>query len=542
MHSSLNAQLASDPAQQQLRQERLKADEERRFRPTPQVSAPAQEPSPLSRAPSTGPKFPIDTITIENLTVLQTKALSPILTKYQGTEMGLADIDRLINELTNFLIEKGYITTRVYIPPQNIATTRTLRLVVVEGKIEEIVLNQNRWPDRLKAFMALPLHKNQILHLRHLEQGVDQLNRVPSAQAQVKLEPGSKPGYSIINITNRPRKAYRFGVGYDNHGQSITGRNRIRLSTEFDNALNLNETFSIFYLGSQNTNALGASFSAPFRWWTLQSSAAYSEYLVGITPGVELFGSSFQITGGIQRMLYRDSRQKLSLGLDLEVKESARVINDIILLPQPLTALKLSAMHSYRFDKAQLTSDLTFSQGLPILGAKNDPSSLSWKDPHREFTKFEIGISNLLTIQPWLSWRALIRAQYSLHGLYGSEQLFLADITSVRGFSSATAIGDDGIYARNELTFSPPPLTKIKTLDWLLTKFSPYLFLDSGYASLKTQDSGTRLTSGGAGIRFQWEYLQADVAYAHALDWDRKKQKLSRNHEVYFSMGMNLKF
>jgi hemolysin activation/secretion protein len=438
------AQLAPDPGQQQLRQEQLKADEARRFRETPQITPPARDSSPLAGAPESGPKFPIDSIHLQDLTVLKIKDLAPIITKYQGTEMGLADIDRLINDLTNAFIEHGFVTTRVYIPPQNIAATRSLTLVVVEGRIEAIKLNENRWPDRLKAFMAFPFHTDQILRLRRLEQGIDQLNRLPSAKAQLKLEPGSKPGQSIIAITNRPRQAYRVGIGYDNHGQSLTGRNRIRLTGEFDNALNLNESFSLFYLGSRNTNALGAFFSAPFRWWTLRSSASYSEYLIGLSPGVELFGNSFQISGGIEQMIYRDTRQKFSLGVDIEVKESARVINDIILLPQPLSLIKASAIHSYRFDRAQFTWDATLSQGLPILGATNDSANLSWKESHRQFTKFEIGISNILAIQPWLSWRSLIRAQLALQGLYGSEQLFLADITAVRGFTSANAIGDDG--------------------------------------------------------------------------------------------------
>ncbi|MCT6838707.1 MAG: hypothetical protein M3036_13765, partial [Bifidobacteriales bacterium] len=53
--------------------------------------------------------------------------------------------------------------------------------------------------------MAFPGLKGHILNLRDLEEGVEQMNRLPHFGAQMKISPGTKPGTSRVTV-NAPEQ------------------------------------------------------------------------------------------------------------------------------------------------------------------------------------------------------------------------------------------------------------------------------------------------------------------------------------------------
>ncbi|MDR1145839.1 MAG: ShlB/FhaC/HecB family hemolysin secretion/activation protein [Verrucomicrobiales bacterium] len=512
-------QLQPDPGQRLLEQEQRRQAEERLLR---QQSAAdneltrRQRPPTVSEEEQNAPGFFVKRLILKDNTLLDDKTLRKILARYEDREINRYQIDRVINDLTNAYIDAGFITTRVYIPAQNIVETKTLELVAVEGKIETLTVNDNRWPRKLERFMAFPTGSGGILQLRDLEQGLDQMNRVPSANARMQLHPGEQPGETRVLITNEPKGEYRFYAGYDNLGQSSTGRNRVKLSGEADDVLNLNDTWSAYYLGSRDSNAIAVTASVPYEWWTLSQSFTYSDYLIGVEPGMEIFGDTYSFVTSLEQVVFRDARQKTSVFGALEVKNSGRILNDVILAPQPLTVFRLGARHTYRADRGFYAADFTVSQGAPIFGAHGN-GGLQWDSPHSVFTKLEAGVSAYQGLLDWLSLRSSLRGQFAPQGLYGSEQIFLGDFNTVRGYINSNAVGDDGFYMRNELCVNLPPLAGIGWLDWLITKVQPYAFLDGGYAIAKAESAGVTLLGTGVGGRFIWDRFTAEVLFGAPL-------------------------
>ncbi|MDR2463687.1 MAG: ShlB/FhaC/HecB family hemolysin secretion/activation protein [Verrucomicrobiales bacterium] len=513
-------QLQPDPGQRLLEQEQRRQAEERLMRQQPAADremVERQRPSEVTDEEKNAPGFFVKRIILKDNTLLEQKVLRKFLSPYENKKINRYQIDRVINDLTNAYIDAGFVTTRVYIPAQNIAETQTLELVAVEGKIETLTVNDDRWPRRLGGLMAFPTGSGEILQLRDLEQGLDQMNRVPSANAKMQLHPGEKQGETKVLIKNEPKGEYRFYAGYDNLGQSSTGRNRVKLSGEVDNVLNLNDTWSAYYQGARDSNAVAVTASVPYEWWTLTQSFTYSDYLIGLEPGMEIFGDTYSFATSLEQLVYRDARQKTTVFGSLEVKNSGRILNDVILAPQPLTVLRLGARHTYRADRGFYAADFTISQGAPIFGAHDNESGLQWDSPHAVFTKLEASVSAYQGLTGWLSLRSSLRGQYAVQGLYGSEQMFLGDFNTVRGYINSNAVGDDGFYTRNELCVNIPPLTKIDWLDWFLTKVQPYTFLDGGYAIAKTQSSGVTLVGAGIGGRFIWDRFTAEILFGAPL-------------------------
>lgn len=99
------------------------------------------DPASRGNAKSTGPCFDISRVEIEGATRLSAIDLGKMTQRYNNRCIGVADITTLLKAITDIYLDKGFVTSRAYVPPQDVAGTGLLRLVVVEGTISDIYLN-----------------------------------------------------------------------------------------------------------------------------------------------------------------------------------------------------------------------------------------------------------------------------------------------------------------------------------------------------------------------------------------------------------------
>lgn len=526
----------TEPGEYFLEQQRLKRNQQLMEKPPAEVEAPqTQQPVETTRK---GACFFIESVQLEGVSKLSAKEIDNLTQPSVGRCVDINDINKLVTEITNFYIEKGYVTTRTYIPPQNLKSG-ILQLKVIEGIIEKIILNDGKsWQEKNKLRTAFPGLQGEILNLRDLEQGVDQINRLASENATLKLWPGDEAGGTLVRVEDKPNDRLRGVIAYDNYGQESTGINRLRLGVEADNMLGLNDTGSLYYIGSQNTNSLAMSSSIPYGYWTTSFDASYSEYLSIIDEASELFGQSYNTNLTVNRIIWRDKNTKTAVEFMLNVKESTRLINDVLLAPQPLTVIRFGMLETIRTKYNVLNFDAHYSRGLAMLGAIEDPSGISDDTPHAQFDKIDGGITLFQPIGK-TTLRSSVRGQYSMESLYSSEQLTLGDNSTVRGFSQHNVTGDSGLYTQNELSLPMPE--KIATaLPFNLGKgLQPYVFTDAGYTTLKTTDQYDQIVGTGAGIRFNnGKRLSSDLTFA--LPLYTNGAATSDGAEIYFTLSYKL--
>jgi hypothetical protein len=65
--------------------------------------------------------------------------------------LSVEQITDLAQEVTNYLVEQGYSTSRAEIPQQNLAT-QILNIDIIAGYLEDIIFNENDFLDRLQRF------------------------------------------------------------------------------------------------------------------------------------------------------------------------------------------------------------------------------------------------------------------------------------------------------------------------------------------------------------------------------------------------------
>lgn len=433
----------------------------------------------------------IKTVTITGAKSMDTSARKRLEREYAGRCLGVNEIQQLLSEITRIYIEKGYATTRAYLPEQDMSQG-TLQIDVIEGRIEKLQLNEGDKKGSLYIPNAFPGLEGDVLNLRDIEQGLDQVNRLASNNATMDIAPGSAEGLSIITINNQPSKRWHVNLTADNYGARTTGVRQLGATISADSLLGFNEFYSItrratvpFGNYEKQSSSTSALFSIPFGYATFTTGYNRGDYdSTLVTPSqvsLHLNGDSQSAFGTLDLVAYRSQSSKVTLSSTLTVKESRNYIAGTLLgvSSRRLAVLDVGANVSTEVLSGLGSAGITYSRGLSALGALEDPAGLSKDLPHAQFDKVSLNASwfkGFSIAGQNLSWSTQLTAQKAFDTLHGSEQISVGGLYSVRGFHEEQLANDHGYFVRNDLTLSKN-LGTIKGMD---ISFRPYVALDAG--------------------------------------------------------------
>lgn len=220
--------------------------------------------------------------------------------------MGIEELNILLEQVTLAYVEAGYIAARAYLPEQDLSDG-SLTIAVIEGRVSEVVVRENGNPAPSRATTAFPGMVDRPVELRRLEQGLAQINRLPSSDATSQLSPGAEAGDSIIDVNVNQARPWRANVTMDNRGTSSTGENNFGLGFSYDDLLGVNDQWTVSYQRSMDQsplafgtdtpvgNAYSLAGSLPYGFWTFGISLSASDYIIdipGISGAIESSGQS----------------------------------------------------------------------------------------------------------------------------------------------------------------------------------------------------------------------------------------------------------
>ena len=468
----------------------------------------------------------IEQVVIRNAPNLPPAVQDGIAAAYNGRCLGVREMEQILADITKSYIDRGYVTTRAYLPTQNMTAGR-LDVLVIEGRVGSIVLDDGARRSIHAPGVFPPA--GALLNLRDFEQGIDQVNRLASNNARLELRPGSVPGDTEVVIRNTASRPYHAWLSADNHGARSTGRNQLAFAFTADRLLGLNELLLITHRRSQPNDesrrasvADSLSMVVPFGYATASFSTSRSHYVSGVTtPG----GATLRFNGTgrsdslrIERVLYRDRDSRWTLAGSLTSKDTNNYLADEFLAvsSRKLTVLDIDAGVNAAVRGGVLSASLGYARGLKLGGALHDPADLPDAAPHAQFGKIKLGFSYLKPFRIHglnAQFSTQFSAQRALHVLYGSEQILIGGIYSVRGFADNTLSGDHGWASRNEMSVYPalPPGTMTLPLRM-------YAAIDAGGVS--DRHSGLpqgRLAGAALGVSVSWNGMTVDLSHARPL-------------------------
>lgn len=149
--------------------------------------------------------------------------------------IGVQDLNQALDLIQNSIISHGYVTTRMLLPQQNIASGE-IKLQVIAGKVDQIQFVQET-SKRAHKFNALPVRSGDILNIQDIEQGLENFKRVPTVEADFKIKPSeqrNQPGYSDLELGRQQTKPYRIHLGVDDTGSDSTGKSQSTATLSLD--------------------------------------------------------------------------------------------------------------------------------------------------------------------------------------------------------------------------------------------------------------------------------------------------------------------
>jgi hemolysin activation/secretion protein len=311
---------------------------------------------------------------------------------------------------------------------------------------------------------------------------------------------------SDVVVQNQPRNRVSGGLSVDNQGSAATGEHRGTLNLALDNPLGLNDAW--FGSFSRNLDArpsrrlsesilVGANFA--YGYWNFNGNVSESRYASearSLTQQFRSTGNTASYNIGLQRVLSRGQAEKLTLNAGLTHKNSQNFIEGSLLTTGSprLTDVRLGLTSVFAAGAGSWIVDGSFSKGLTWFGVEPLPGAGNGTVPDPTGIRYNAAVSYVRPLALGAldaTWSSSLQAQTSPDVLYGSEQISIGGLFTVRGFDGTSLAGDRGLYWRNDLTFTLPPPSNA-TLAKRLGRLQPYLALDVGHIyGREGQISGT---------------------------------------------------
>ncbi|MEE4309677.1 ShlB/FhaC/HecB family hemolysin secretion/activation protein [Pseudomonas alliivorans] len=540
----LPALAATTPGEQDLirdRQDRLLEEQRRRLEDLKDLPGKQAEPA-APVAPADTRCFTINRIELKGADSLSAAERDKLIQPYVGQCLGVPQLNELLKVITDHYIEKGLVTTRAYLPQQDLSKG-DLQVLVIEGKLEKLRGAADSGLSARELAMTFPGQEGTMVNLRQIEQMVDQLNRLPSNQAQMELTPGEAVGGSDVVVKNTPQKPWRANLSRTNEGQRSTGEQQWNAGLEWDNPLGLADQFSLRgghdaisdrQKASRNASL---SYSMPWGWWTfsyLYSTSEYRSVAQASNIDFKQDGDSQNHQFRAERVVHRDALSKTSLNAGLAYLRTNNYVEDskLALSSNRITEAQFGINHGRRIGSAFLNIDLGMQHGIGALDAQgsHDPGPGEADARYRKYTGT---LSYLQPFQLWgekLTFTSLATGQRSEDVLFSPQRQSLGGSSSVRGYKDQFLSGDSGGYWRNEVR-----LTRPVTLDWMRPVFAEYgaaAGYDQGVirGDRYNGDQHGRLSSHSLELFTRGQHVAASVTFARSLE---RPDVIERESPIY---------
>lgn len=424
-------------------------------------------------------KFTIHTISLTGLDKFtKSPSLLALLAGYKGNAVTETELQLLVEKMNKKLAEAGYITTRAAILPQNIKAGN-LSVTIIPGRIRAFLCAENTSP--LHWQNAFPASIGDILNIRDLEQGLENLRRPYGQDVKMKILPVGDTGECDVVLYGIRGKPWGMTLTMGNSGNEASGKYRGQARFIWGNPLGINDSLTLT-LGRNNYHPgiykeYGQDsivYSVPCKKHSILWRYYRAHTGQPLATGLGTWPYRSKTRGQevtVQRMLHRDGRSRTQGFFTLGTYRKRNYIGSTELRIQRIK--KTNAVVGVGYDRyfpgGQMNARLALSKGLSWLGAQDDAlygnvfSTKGWL--------WNLDVSFLKAISPGrekVRYQALFHGQQSSRPLCSADEISIGGLYTVRGFTGDHMLsGKSGWYLQQEL-------------QWQRKNVQPYIGFDMG--------------------------------------------------------------
>jgi hemolysin activation/secretion protein len=496
--------------------------------------------APQAAAPTPVKTFPVLEYQVEGNTLMRTIDIERAVTPYLGEGKSIKDVEAARQNLEKIYHDHGYQTVLVNIPQQEVSSG-VVRLTVLEAPVGQVQVKGSRYHSLEVINATVPqLQGGVVPNFNEVQKELAQVNHTPDLHVTPVLRASTTPGQVDVDLNVQDELPVHAMVEANNRYSANTAHLRLIGEVSYDNLFQSNQSLSIQYQTAPEHPDEAKIWSLSYVIPT-QSGLVWALYAVRSDSNIAAVG-------------------------DLDVIGNGSIYG--VRLIDPLASLDPNFYHSFTagLDYKDFKQDVTL-QGEDDLAspAKYSPFSLQYSatwlgpsDPHhssaattaaRSNTTLDFGVNFVVRalggtdadqfdhkrygaspsffifhpdlqrqqILPW-NWSlvAKVDGQLASGPLISNEQYGAGGLDSVRGYTEAERLGDEG--GRGSLELRTPQLLSGYSH---FTQSYWYLFTDGARVRildpLPAQRTGYDLASYGIGFRFKYAGLSTDLDGARAV-------------------------
>lgn len=453
---------------QEIERERQRAREEQ-FRQSQSAPPQATPTAPAAElVADAGGCAAVRNVQIKGMTRYRQGDFAADLATLTGDCISIADINLVLRTITNRYVKDGFVTSRAVIGPQDLKSG-VLGIIVVEGQLDAISsegVGTKRAYRKGELAAAFPNTRGRQLNLRDLEQGVDQLARLSSAEPDIDITPAELPGASnLIVRRKRADTPLRASYSVNNEGSANTGRIQSTASIDIDSPLGFADFWSLYYArdlenrDGRGSEGYGAFVSISYGYTTLTLSGgrfSFDSILQGADQAFANSGVSTNSAATLDHLLFRDAKTKLSVSAGLALLDTVNRIQGIKLRTSSyrLVSGAINVRAQRRIGAGLATADFGFTRGLDIFGANSVDTGPG--GAQLVFRKLEANLGYQTRTKLFglpLNYSGLLRGSAALDPVFPAERFSLGGSSNVRGFRDDGISGRSGIFTRQQIGF-----------------------------------------------------------------------------------------
>ncbi|MBL9151656.1 MAG: BamA/TamA family outer membrane protein [Verrucomicrobiales bacterium] len=464
--------------------------------------------------------------------------VATVFESYLGKPMSLASLNQMVRDAIVAYRKSDIPVVDVLVPEQEI-TSGTLQLVVIEGRLGDVIVENNLYTSTSYLQDQISLQRGDVIRESTLMEDLTWLNRNPFRRVDLVYSPGQEYGTTDIILRTEDVNPLNLYIGYEDSGTDLLGQDRLVTGVNWGGPFFFGPEDILSYQYSTGFDT-DAELQGHTGVWTSYLPWRHYITLVGATVSsdarVIVDGEEIDI-GGINRQIgaryavplpaVSSFTHELELGFDVKSSNSDLFFNRLEVFDTTTEIIQFSLGYNViqrdRNGMTRLDNEIVWAPGNMTSGNDDETFETQRAESSAEYVYARSRLERTLDLPG--SWTLLgrVEGQLSNANLLASETLGAGGYDTVRGFEQRVMRGDNGVVASLELRTPPVSFGQWAGFYNVRDSMVGLVFLD--YAYLKSADllpnepSHISLGSVGLGIRYQaGENLTVRLDYGWQID------------------------
>ena len=409
------------------------------------------------------------TIVLKRFEIVGNQVIPPaeielLLQPYLFRPLSFIELLEVQQKITQLFVERGYLTSGAYIPPQTIKD-RTVVVEIIEGSLEEIKIYglQHLRPEYIRGRIEIatepPLKRDKLLNALQLLQLDPKIKNISA-----ELSQGINPGSNLLEIEIEEANTFNTELTYNNYQAVSVGSQGREISVSEDNVFGYGDRFTVSYINTPSSNSLaGLSYTVPLspRNNEFQIFYSYSDSSIISEPFEELDLSSrgSYVEASYRHPLLQTPKQEFALSFAFSHQDTQLFLMDTgfptlargtsIEGITKISALRLTQEYSNRSDRHVFALNSQFNIGLNVLDATSNPDNI----PDSQFFIWRGQAQYIKQLGERTNLGLRVGLQFADRPLVSLEQFRSGGALSVRGYRRDRTVGDNGLFFSTELQY-----------------------------------------------------------------------------------------